>query len=170
MVGKRFTIGLLTTEGFVRYAPDHWLGVIDTARAHDANLICFLGEAPRSPPEFHVHTGEAFDVGRALASPSGFRSQAAAVFDLADARSLDGLIVWSSVLSWFIEPAEMRCFCTRYGLPTITAEVSIEGIPSVSIDDYGGMHAAVSHLIAVHGYQRIAFQRGVDHHAGMHKR
>src|SRR5262245_50277955 len=105
-----------------------------------------------------------------MASPRRFPPPAAAVFDLVDARSLDGLIVWSSVLNWFIEPAEMLRFCTRYGLPTITAEVSIEGFPSVSIDDYGGMHAAVSHLIEVHGYQRIAFQRGGDRHAGMHKR
>src|SRR5262245_7678864 len=105
-----------------------------------------------------------------MASPRRFPPPAAAVFDLVDARSLDGLIVWSSVLNWFIEPAEMLRFCTRYGLPTITAEVSIEGFPSVSIDDYGGMHAAVSHLIEVHGYRRIAFQRGGDQHAGMHER
>jgi PAS domain S-box-containing protein len=170
VVDKRLTIGLLTTEGFVRYAPGHWLGVADTARAHDANLACFLGEALRSPPEFRVQTGEAFDFGQALASPSEFRSQAAAVFDLADARSLDGLIIWSSVLNWFVEPDEMLRFCTRYGLPAISAEVPIEGLPSVSIDDYGGIHAAVSHLIEVHGYRRIAFQRGSDRHAGMRER
>ena len=35
-MGKRYTIGLLTTEGFVRYAPGHWLGVADAARAHDS--------------------------------------------------------------------------------------------------------------------------------------
>jgi PAS domain S-box-containing protein len=169
-MGERFTIGLLTTEGFVRYAPGHWLGVADAARAHDANLVCFLGEALRSPPEFRVQTGEAFDLGRALAAPGGFRSQAAAVFDLADIRSIDSLIVWSSVLNWFVEPAEMLRFCTRYGLPTVSAEVSFEGIPSVLIDDYGGMRAVVSHLIEVHGHRRIAFQRGSDNHAGMRAR
>src|SRR4029453_19516615 len=43
-------------------------------------------------------------------------------------------------------------------------------IPSVTMADYGGMPAAVSHLIEVHGYRRIAFQRGGDHHPGMHER
>jgi PAS domain S-box-containing protein len=170
VVDRRYTIGLLTTESFVRYAPGHWLGVADSARAHDANLICFLGEAPYSPPEFHVQSSEAFDLSRTLASLSGTRSQAAAVFDLVDARSIDGLIIWSSVLSWFSNPADMLRFCTRYHLPSISVEVSLEGLPSVLLDNYGGMRAVVSHLIEVHGHRRIAFQRGADNHLGMRER
>jgi PAS domain S-box-containing protein len=170
MVDKRNTIGLLTTESLVRYAPNHWLGVADAARAHDTNLFCFLGEAPHSPPEFHIQSGQAFDLGRTLASLSGARSQAAAVFDLVDARSIDGLIIWSSVLNWFAEPADRLRFCTRYGLPTVSVEVSFEGIPSVLPDDYGGMRAVVSHLIEIHGHRRIAFQSGADNHPGMRER
>jgi PAS domain S-box-containing protein len=169
-VGKRLTIGLLTTEGFVRYASGHWLGVADSARAHDANLICFIGEAPHSPPEFHIQNGEAFDLSRTLAAHSTTRFQAAAVFDLVDARSIDGLVIWRGVLDWFAEPAGMLRFCTRYGLPVVGVEVTLEGIPNVLLDDYGGMRAAVSHLIEIHGHRRIAFQRGSDTHPGMRER
>jgi PAS domain S-box-containing protein len=169
-LGKRYTIGLLTTEGFVRYVPSHLLGVADSARASDTNLVCFLGEAPHAPPEFHVQIGQAFDLSRTLASLSGTRSQAAAVFDLADARSIDGLIIWNSVLNWFAEPADMLRFCTRYGLPAVTVEVSLEGLPSVLLDNYGGMRAVMAHLIEVHGHRRIAFQRGADSHLGMRER
>ena len=40
---RRFTIGLLTTGNFTRFAPGHWLGVIDAAQAQDVNVVCFLG-------------------------------------------------------------------------------------------------------------------------------
>ena len=167
---RRFTIGLLTTGNFTRFAPGHWLGVIDAAQAQDVNVVCFLGEALHAPPGFSDPVFASAEVGKALGSPGGFYGRAGAIFDLVDSRAIDGLIIWASALNWFISQAEMADFCERYQLPVVSAEVAFAGIPSVLIDDYGGMYRAVSHLIEVHGYRRIAFVCGFENHVGMRER
>jgi hypothetical protein len=39
---ERYTIGLLTTGNFTRFAPGHWLGVIDAAREQETGCECGL--------------------------------------------------------------------------------------------------------------------------------
>jgi PAS domain S-box-containing protein len=167
---RRFTIGLLTTGNFLRYAPGHWLGVIDTAREQDANVVCFLGEAPHSPQGFYDSIFAVADVAKAIGSPGEFRGPASTIFDLVDSGVIDGLIVWTSILNWFSSQQQMEAFCKQYHLPVVSAEVAFANIPSVLIDDYGGMYSVVSHLIETHGYQRIAFLRGAENHVGMRER
>ena len=81
------------------------------------------------------------------------------------AQSIDGLVIWSAGLPLFVDRQEMNAFCQRFRpLPMVTAGVPIEGIPGVSVDNYRGMRAVVSHLIEVHGRTRIAFIRGPEYH------
>jgi hypothetical protein len=166
----RFTIGLLTTGNFARFAPGHWLGLIDAAREQDVNVVCFLGEAIHAPKGFYDPVFASPEVGKALGVPDAVYGAAGAVFDLVDTEAIDGLIIWSSALNWFISQAEMANFCMRYHLPVVSAEVPFPGIPSILIDDYGGTYSAVSHLIEVHSYRRIAFVGGFKNHVGMRER
>jgi PAS domain S-box-containing protein len=167
---KRLTIALLTAGNFTRFAPDHLRGVIDAAREQDVNVVCFLGEAFHAPQGYYDPFLPSAEVGQALDAPGGVHGPAGAIFDLVDSDTFDGLIIWSSALSWFASLEEMANFCKGYHLPVVSVEVPFADIPSVLIDDYAGMYGAVSHLIEAHDYRRIAFLRGFESHYGMHER
>ena len=49
-------------------------------------------------------------------------------------------------------------------MPLISLAQIIEGAPTLSIDSYHGMRAAIVHLIEVHGLRRLAFIRGPANH------
>ena len=147
---SRPTIGLFLPR-IVWLQQQQWLGVVDVAREQGANLICFNG-------------GE-------LRSPNGFEAQGNIIFDLVDAESIDGLIIWSAAIDLYIGPAEMKEFCRRYHpLPMVSVERVLAGLPSVVVDNKQAMYEAVSHLIEVHGYRRIAFIRGPEGHVAAQER
>ncbi|MCC6985333.1 MAG: hypothetical protein IT309_02800 [Anaerolineales bacterium] len=86
--------------------------LLDAAKKHDVNLICFPG-------------------GRLQAADS-FESQRNAIFDLASHHSLDGLITWSSSLGGVLGPAEIQAFHQRYHpLPMVSLAQFMEGTPTV---------------------------------------
>ena len=102
-----------------------------------------------------------------LRSPNGFEAQSNVIFDLVEAESLDGLIIWSAALDFYLSPAEMKEFYSRYRpLPIVSVEQEVAGLPSLVMDNKQGMCEAVSHLIEVHGYRRIAFIRGPEPRRG----
>ena len=59
-----------------------WLGAVDAARAHQANLITFAG--------------------RELGHPDHFYAQANVIYDLVSPQHLDGLILWTTTLQVFV--------------------------------------------------------------------
>ncbi len=119
--------------------------LLDAAEKHDVNLICFPG-------------------GRLQAADS-FESQRNAIFDLASATCLDGLITWSSSLGGVLKPAEIKAFHQRYhSLPMVSLAQFMEGTPTVSVDSYLGMRSLLAHLIEGHGFKRFAFIRGPEEH------
>ena len=119
--------------------------LLDAAKKHDVNLICFPG-------------------GRLQAADS-FESQRNAIFDLASHKSLDGLITWSSSLGGVLGPAEIQAFHQRYHpLPMVSLAQFMEGTPTVSVDSYLGMRSLLAHLIEEHGFKRLAFIRGPEEH------
>jgi signal transduction histidine kinase len=78
---------------------------------------------------------------------------------------VDGLVFMSGTLGNFVDLEELRTFCERYRpLPMISIALALGGIPSVLVDNEKGMRDAISHLIEVHGYRRIAFIRGPAGH------
>jgi DNA-binding LacI/PurR family transcriptional regulator/signal transduction histidine kinase len=128
-----------------------WLGAVDAAAAHGVDLVSFVG-------------GE-------LDSPDGYRSQANAIYDLAGADRLDGLIVWTTALERFVGSRVTDEFCRRFDpLPIVSVERVLAGSPSVLMDERQGMDDAVSHLIEVHGCEQIAFIRGPAKHTGAEHR
>jgi signal transduction histidine kinase/DNA-binding LacI/PurR family transcriptional regulator len=136
---SRPTIGLLVGRiGDHRYQGDVWPGVADVAQEQDASLICFVGGA--------------------LHSPYGLDSQRNIVYELPSASSIDGLVALSGTLGHHIGPEQLKLFFQRYGsLPIVGTSLTLEGIPSILVDNESGMREAVSHLIEVHARRRIAF-------------
>ncbi len=132
----RPTIGV-TIHHFPEW--DVWLGAAQAAEAFDVNLIGLVGERLQAP---------------------GFLAQSNVLYDLVTAERFDGLIVWGSMLSTHVGVKELQRFCQRYRpLPLVSASAALTGMPSVLIDNYQGMHEAMTHLLEVHGYRRIAFIR-----------
>lgn len=139
----RPTIGFLTV--CVHQPNDElvWLGAVDAAREYDLNLLCFVGGN--------------------LDNPDGFAAQANVVYDLVNKEDLDGLIIWSGTVGWYLDQQGLAEFCRRYApLPRVSIEEGVAGIPSIFKDNYAGMREAMVHLIEIHGYRRIAFLQGPE--------
>jgi len=137
---------LLTANIHVGSSTRLWLGVVDAAERHAVNLLCFPGG--------RVQTGRDAEAQRNV------------LYDLMSPALLDGLVSWSSTITGSFEPAEFTAFHQRYrALPMVSLTQPLAGTPTLSVDSYEGMCAAVTHLIAVHGYRRLAFIRGpADHY------
>lgn len=142
---ERPTIGLFTYGIMDTISQAVWLGMEDVAREHDVNLICCSGGTLR---DF-----------------TGMTTPANVLYDLVGDERLDGLVIWSGLLH-HVDHETAQNFYRRYAafLPTVSLGAQVEGIPSVVVDNYMGMYSAVEHLVAVHGYRRIAFVRGPEGH------
>jgi PAS domain S-box-containing protein len=140
---KRPTIGYLTPWIHGPVSRALWTGIDDLARQHDVNLICFPGGPLHSPRQ-----------------PIGLHS---AIYDLATEEDIGGLILRSDMLAADISPEEFEDFFRKYHpLPMVSIVRALEDIPSVQVSNEQGMHAAVTHLIEVHRFNRIAFIRGLE--------
>jgi phosphoserine phosphatase RsbU/P len=136
--GKMTNIGLLCGPLIEKYTTGVWEGVRDIAFEHGVNLICFSGST--------------------LRDPQGFNAQANVIYDLADAQNLDGLVIWGAPLAYHTTLAELKAFCEQYRpLPIVNLGLALEGVPSLLVDNYQGMHDVVTHLIEAHGHRRIAY-------------
>jgi signal transduction histidine kinase/DNA-binding LacI/PurR family transcriptional regulator len=140
----------MLTQDLLELVAEQWLGVVDGAAASGCDLICFCGRALEAP---------------------GFRRQANAIYDLVSAETLDGLIVWTSLLAIHVGAERLAEFCRGFGeLPVVSVEEPLGSAPVVLMDNRRGMCDAVTHLIEVHGHRRIAFVRGPANHAGAGER
>ena len=136
--GSRPTIGLLASELW-----DLWRGVSDATQERGVNLLSFPGWE--------------------LRDPRGFHAQSNVLYDLVSAEKMDGLVIWSAGLSNYVDRETIQDFCERYRpLPIVSVGMVLEGMPSVLLDNYQGVHEVMVHLIEVHGYRRIAFIRGPE--------
>jgi len=139
----RPTIGLLTSLVWKDIFQELWWGVMDASQANGVNVVCFPGdELPDSKNPI-------------------LDSQANIVYNLANAELLDGLIIWSRILSWHSGDQVMQSFINAYShLPLVTIETGFEGIPAVMLTEYDGIQELLEHLFSNHNYQRIAHIRG----------
>ena len=135
---SRPTIGVLIARLGHVWGREFIAGLNNAAVAQDVNLLCFVGGNP-SP----VLAGE---------------NQ---IYNLANADTLDGLILYSD-LGHGQTNEEIAAFCERFkNLPIISA-VEAPGLPTLLPDSYGGMRQLMLHLAKVHKYRRIAFIRGPE--------
>lgn len=89
------------------------------------------------------------------------------IYDLANAKNLDGLVSWGSSLGGSISISQVEKFHDRFqDLPFVTYSLKRPGHPNIGFDAYGGMQALVTHMILHHGAKRLAFLRGPGNHEG----
>lgn len=139
----RLTIGYLAHRVGDNVSQAIWTGVVDAAREHDLNLICFAGDR--------------------LRDPDGRSSPDNVAYDLISPQVIDGLVSWASAVGGFLEHEEIVRFHRRFDpLPIVGITLPMEGIPTVLIDSYQGMQDLVTHLIEFHGYRRLAFISGFE--------
>ncbi|MFZ6027780.1 MAG: substrate-binding domain-containing protein, partial [Chloroflexota bacterium] len=139
----RPTIGLLCDRLINQYSSNMWRGVADAARAGGANLIHFAGGVLH-----HEHHDE---------------SQTNLVYDLVTPARFDGLVGWGSQIGRFSGVEQVIERYTSYQPARIVnIGMPLEGIPSLIVESYAGMHAVVNHLIEAHNLRRIAFICGPD--------
>ena len=150
---ERPTIGFLNDLLYNEYNTSIWCGVRDTAWARGANLI--------------------FYPGCMFSTPDKAYRPAEVLFDLVNEETLDGMVIWGGNLGHYVtDPAEVvGRFCQRYqSLPLVNIGLALEGVHSLLVDNYQGMHDVVTHLVEVHGYRRIAFLCGPDDNIEMQER
>jgi DNA-binding LacI/PurR family transcriptional regulator/signal transduction histidine kinase/DNA-binding NarL/FixJ family response regulator len=149
--GRKLTIALLGTDLHFEIPISIFRVVRELAKKHNYNLLYFTGEAYQSP--------FAFDI------------QANILYNLINPRIADGMIIISNLLGSFVTPREFRKRCLQFNpLPVVSLGMAIKGIPSVILDNTVGMCDAVSHLIEVHHYSRIAFLSGPPQHPDVMER
>ena len=151
-MNENYTICYLASNIEMRNGCELWAGISDAARENRVNLICIPGGRLRD-------TWESLSQGNVL-------------YDIVRSSSLDGVISWVSNLSNFVPDEEIISFhTTRFSnVPLISLGEKLPGRTCVSIDSFQGMYELITHLIKEHGYTRIAYIRGLEHHVSAQKR
>jgi PAS domain S-box-containing protein len=143
---QRPTIGLLTDNLTSDFVTQLLLGTADAIQQRGANLICFPGGA--------------------INDPLGGRTQSNVLYDLVNQQNVDGVLVMTNFLGTHLEHGEyLEWFHNKLSsLPIVSLGLEIAKHPTILVDNYAGMHAAVNHLVEHHHCQRIAFIRGPHGH------
>jgi signal transduction histidine kinase/DNA-binding LacI/PurR family transcriptional regulator len=139
---QRKTIGVFTARVGRVWGLEFLDGILDAAAARDTNVVVFVGGKP---------TGTIFP---------GQLKPSYGIYDLAKPDHLAGLVL-SADIGHNLEPSAIKRFCDNYSTPIIVNSLGVAGIPNILADNTGGMRQLLRHLIKDHGYQRIAFLRGL---------
>ncbi len=119
-------------------------GVMDTARASDVNVVCFIGGKPV-----------------AIAAPVQGGSSYG-LYDLVKPGQFDGILLAADI-GHGPSAEDIKNFCRSLApMPIASFAVPAEGVSAFLADNEGGMRSLIRHLIEVHGYKRIAFIRGLQ--------
>lgn len=146
-------VGLLIDILEDEYQNQILTGVESAAREHDVTLICFAGGTLEATDRFSFGKYRNF------------------IYDLANSKSVDGLIVSAGSLGNAIGMERLARYCERFrDKPMCTFSVALPGIPCVSVDNAAGMRAAVESLVFERKLTRIAFIRGPRENAEAHER
>jgi DNA-binding LacI/PurR family transcriptional regulator/AraC-like DNA-binding protein len=137
------TIAVCMDSFYDSYETEVLSGIEKYARTYGLRLIYFAGGAINSP---HCD-----------------KSKKNAVFNLISQVNVDGIILLSSSLGSYCSKNEITHFFRRYeDIPIVSIGVRLEDIPSLTIDNYGGMCRLLVHLIEVHKCRRLAFISGPE--------
>lgn len=138
--GKRKTIAVLGAQLSRVWGSEFMAGVLDAARSADVNVVSFVGGKPSG-----------------IASKSG---TSYGFYDLVTPGQFDGVLL-SADIAHGLSQDEVRRFCEYLApMPVAAVAMPVDGVPTVTADNDGGMRAIVRHLVEVHKYEHIAFVRG----------
>jgi len=145
--GKRLHLGAVfpTLDHQSQY--DLWSGIAEYAGKNDIHLTAYFGTYQTTNCEFAVHYETCFDA-------------------IGNGGSLDGVIIFAGFIAQNIGLDVFEKYIPKilHRLPTVFVSFAMPGVSSVLVDNAGGMHGAVEHLIQRHGKKRIAFVKGPDGH------
>ncbi|MBC8061694.1 MAG: diguanylate cyclase [Clostridiaceae bacterium] len=141
---KKMTIGFVVDWLNTGYQTALFSGVIEIANENSINVIGF--------PAGSYKTNYVWEKGKNL------------LFDFITPENIDGLILVPSTLQRLSGKAEFDGFIfEKYGnIPMVCISESIEGIPSIFIDNISAQKKLLSHLTQVHGYKRLAYVIGIQ--------
>ena len=142
---ERPTFALLIDSIGQDYQAQLIAGATDAARAHDANLVCYIvGMAGQ-------HADRRFDALYGL------------VKGVIDPQQCDGLIL-TNTFAGFTEHERFAEFMTRYRhVPMVSVAEIDPRIPHISVDNRQAMRVVLTHLFESHQCRRIAILRGPAH-------
>ncbi|MGC4064201.1 MAG: substrate-binding domain-containing protein [Polyangiaceae bacterium] len=100
-------------------------------------------------------------VGRSLGAPNPSDAVQNEIYRNVDPNLAAGVLVASGCMGLYVPPPVIKEFAERFGaVPTVSASVQLEGIPSLIVSNYAGMKVAIDHLVELHQCRRIAYVRG----------
>ena len=139
------TIGLLMNNMNDPNGNALWRGVASVLQENNCNLVCYAGGSPGNPNEDD--------------------QQRAILYDLVDTRLLDGLLVRSGPINAYQGQDKAHAFFEKFSpLPLISIAMQVNGVPTLTFDNYQGMCDVVTHLVQEHGRRRIVFIKGPEEH------
>jgi DNA-binding LacI/PurR family transcriptional regulator/signal transduction histidine kinase len=137
---QRPVIGFLTDCINDDFQEQVWQAIAAAAEAFDVNLLCFIRGLVWEPNN--------------------------TLFDLVDARNVDGVVALSTVLVAGMDEASLAQLYRKVGpVPIVSVGLHLPGFPSVVINNGSGIRETMNHLIGDHGRRRIAFVRGPANNA-----
>jgi len=140
-LARQRTVGLLGTGLATIMQNQLWQGAMKVAQEHGTRLVYY--------PTINLSSIPPFD------------PQSKVLFDLVDARYVDGLLVWYAGIAEGAGIDRGASILERYKeIPLVTIGGGFKNYPNLSIDNYRGVYSTVEHLIKVHNYRRIAIVRG----------
>ena len=144
-------IGVFAAQLDDAYQTALWQGIETRARSRGVGVVCFLGHR--------------------IGSPIESEAAANAAFGIADNKSIDGLIVVSSVIATFLDSAGLgKLFASRRRMPQVSVGLRVPGVASVTVDGSDGVASMVDHLARVHRRTRFAVIGGPAGHAEAEQR
>ena len=113
-----------------------WAGVRRACEERDYDLLTVIGgvEPLQNPERFY--------------------------FNVLSKDSFDGMVAWVSSVT----PNEQAYFSKYTGKPVVALSNPVPAFPVVRIDNKMGMLELLSHLMDDHGFTRVAFVQGPQHH------
>ncbi|HLV67342.1 MAG TPA: substrate-binding domain-containing protein, partial [Polyangiaceae bacterium] len=143
MKRRRTTVALLFDSLVSEYTVSLRRAVERAATANDVSVLVVMGQAVADPVAAAVTQNQ--------------------IYELIGAKRVDGVIVCSATVGHYCGTNGLVEFCRAYApLPVCSIGVDLPGIPSVIIDNEGGMRLGVEHLIDVHDARRLVFIGGPE--------
>ncbi len=139
-------------------------------------LIGFLAASLDEPYQYSVWSGASreaerlgatllFFGGQRVGSPIGYEALDNIAYDLARRSGIVGLIVMANVIGTYLSREELAAFLKRFeGVTVVSVGVALDTVPSVHIQNEGGMRAVAEHLIQVHKRRKFLFLAGPTGH------
>ncbi len=87
------------------------------------------------------------------------------LFTLPDLKDFDGVILMANSFNLEKEVVYLEGKIKEMGIPAISLEYEMEGLPTLVSDNYAGMYDLVEHVVGHHGARKIVYIGGPKEHA-----